>query len=204
MAGISPNTALPFRTYSKEMPFEPQLWLDGVPENCSTRGMFFQNIADALDARGCDPIDGRWVAFKRYSFRDYYDLQLKAARRFCPGEPVAHGLYELGHVVYPNFVSTMVGRAIFAVAGMNMEKLIKVSPRAFEAANSHGKCVVHETTPNSAHWTLDGIWDFHPFSIGIARGAFDAVKASDVELLYFPHAPNKIEFRATWKNPEDA
>lgn len=203
MPAIQQVPALAFRPYSKEMPFDPNRWLDAVPDNCSTRGMFFQNIQSALEARGCDPIDGNWLAFKRYSFRDYYAVLLKAARRYCPEDPVAQGLYELGHVVYPNFVNTMVGRAIFAVAGMNMEKLIKVSPRAFEAANSHGKCIVHKTTKTSAHWSFNGIWDFHPFSIGIARGAFEAVNATDVDLLYFSHAPNHIEFRATWKNASD-
>ncbi len=199
MASPSPSSpSAPFRAYAADMPFDPAQWLDAVPKDALTRGMFFQNAVDALKARGCDPISGKWVAFKQYTVTEYLAFLLAAAERYCPNAPPAQGLYELGHSVYPHFASTMVGRAIFAVAGVDMQTLIKVSPRAYAAANTHGACVVHKTSPRAAHWSLDGVWDFHPYSIGIAHGAFAAVHATDVDLVYAPHAANHIEFRATW------
>ena len=188
-----------FTAFDKSTDFDLDDWYQKVPADCYARGMFFQNVTDALKSRGCEPLDGRCIAFKQYWYRDYYDVLFRGAERYCPGEPLALGLYELGHFVYPTFASSMIGKAIFTMAG-DMQRVIKFAPRAYGAANNYGKCIVHATTATSAHWTLDDVWDLVPYSVGICRGAFVACGATDVELVFRSKGAGHLELFANWQS----
>lgn len=186
------------------MPFDPPSYAARLPANAMTRGMFFHTVEDALKSNSREPLNGNWVAFKRYPLTEYHAALLEAAARMCPGQPLAQGLFEIGRFVYPNFAASLVGRAIFAVVGTDVARLLRLAPRGYAAANSIGECVVHQALETEGHWSLVNLWDFHPFSIGISQGALEAVGARQIDVRYVAHAPEDIEFRATWEVPEGA
>ena len=135
--------------------------------------MFFDNVDNALKRAGLPTMKTRYIAFKRYPLRTYHAELMAAARAIYPNEPVSYGFYEVAHGVYPTFAASMVGRAIFAVAGRDFKKIVKLAPRGYAASNTHGTFSVVELEGDRCVCALDDIWDPPSFTAGIFQGALE-------------------------------
>ncbi len=93
----------------------------------------------------------------------------------------------------------MIGRAIFSVAGVDVQRLIQLSPRAYAIANNYGEFIVEEIHATHARWRLKGVWDLPPYSLGIINGAFKACGAKNPRVEYVIHDVADVEIRATWE-----
>ena len=173
-------------------------WSALVPDDAATRGMFFHNIADALKAGGLPPPEEHFIAFKHYPLKTYWALMRDAAARLHPDEPEALGVYQIAHVVYPNFAASMLGRAIFAVAGRDFGRIVSLAPRAYEASNTRGKFIIESLKDNATVVRLEDIWDPVPFSAGIWRGAFSICDIQPTHFSIDVEKPGDIVITARW------
>lgn len=104
--------------------------------------------------------------------REYLRLQLAAARD-PEGRVTAQALYRIAGRVYPDFAVTTLGRAMFAVAGRDFNRMCSAAHRAYDSVSSHGELILRENRPGRVHVAVIGIWDLPPFTAGVFRGAME-------------------------------
>jgi uncharacterized protein (TIGR02265 family) len=114
----------------------------------TTRGLnfnaLFALVRDELGEGACREIDparkGSRVDLFSYSMRDYLRAAWDAADRLEPRlgsiEAVWH---ELGTRTVRGFLSSVLGRAIFAIAGRDPRRLISAGPAGYRAGASYGE-----------------------------------------------------------------
>ena len=102
--------------------------LDTFPEACTSRGMFFEGVLDALArGRGKDEpavarektgLGHRIQSFSLYPHRDFYKLFYYAARRLHPTLTVEQGLSRIAELFYPNmFAENLAGKTMAVFLG---------------------------------------------------------------------------------------
>ena len=178
--------------------YEPEALLAAVPATARLRGMFYDFIGDAyVDAGLPRPFD-KLHAFSFEKRRPYLEYQLQAARDLYPSNALGRGLYQLGRRVYPSFAQTMIGKAIFALAGRRFERVVSAGPRAYAASLSEGELVCHTVKEGHVHVALLGIYDFTPFTCGVWQGAMDVceVKPTRFDIKVAPNFD--VEFLIEW------
>lgn len=115
--GLAPNEARAVR-----------LCLDTFPEACTSRGMFFEGVLDALargrgaqepaDARQKTELTHRVQSFLLYPHRDFYKLFYYAARRIHPKLSFEQGLSRIAELFYPNmFAENLAGKTMAVFLG---------------------------------------------------------------------------------------
>lgn len=174
------------------------VWQPHIPGDAATRGMFFHNIVDALKRSGHPPPSERYIAFKHYGLEGYWALMREAARVLFPTEPESFGVFELAKVVYPNFATSILGRAIFAVAGKDFGRIVSVAPRAYAASNSRGHFDIKHLDDHSCVVRLHDHWDPVPFSAGIWQGALDVCEVQATRFHIEVHGPGDITLDVAW------
>lgn len=154
-------------------PLDVEERIDACPADAAVRGMFYQEVLDALKKGGKPaPIEGSFIGFKLYPTKDYMRLAYDGARALYPEEPPRRALYLLGLQTYPNFASTMVGKAVFAIAGRSFRRVVEVAPRAYDASIKPGGVDVLELRDGYARVGLRGAWGFPDcLQLGIWAGA---------------------------------
>jgi uncharacterized protein (TIGR02265 family) len=144
-----------------------------VPESATVRGMFFQMLNDRARREQGQPLrENVPPAFSRGSMRDYMELLVAAATTLYPNVPVREGLRRVGHTLYDDFFSTMVGKAIFSVAGRNFLRLTDLAPRAYEV--SYEPCALRTEIlgPNNVRVAMRPVHVFpDSFQVGAWEGA---------------------------------
>ncbi len=107
----------------------------------------FQLVCEKLGeeaARACDP-DGKAsrVDFFSYPVRDYLTIAWDAADRL---EPVLGGVNavweELGRRTVTGFLSSVIGRTIFAMSGKDPRRVVSAGPSGYRSAVSYGERTV--------------------------------------------------------------
>ena len=135
--------------------------------------MFIDSVQHARKAAGLPKMETRYIAFKRYPLQTYHAELRAAAEAIYPDEPTSYGFYEIAHAVYPTLAASMVGRAIFAVAGKDFRRIVSLAPRGYSASNTHGTFNIVELDDDHCVCRLDDIWDPPSFTAGIIQGALE-------------------------------
>lgn len=134
--------------------------------------MFIQVLLDSLSPEVRSKLPARrYVAFKNYPMREYVEVLAFASERARGQKPAEH-VRRLGRAIYPNYVKTVSGSAIFALAGHDYGRVIDASPVAYRIALSSASIVVRRSEPNHALVELRQIYnlpDLH--QVGIWEGA---------------------------------
>lgn len=154
-------------------PFDPESEIDAAPPNATVRGMFFDFAVDrAKRVTGRSIASESRVAFLQYSMRDYMRLLVACAREAFPLAPPREQLRRMGAFLYDDFLETMVGRAIFSVAGKRFDRIGVLAPKAYSA--SYSPCVLHTSIveANTVHIRFDPMHVFmDTFHYGAWEGA---------------------------------
>jgi uncharacterized protein (TIGR02265 family) len=153
-------------------PYDIDREIAAAPADGTIRGMFFSSVIERAKKERGVVLDGQsYTAFGKYPLRDYLLLLARSAAVLYPGVPVREGLRRLGSSVYNEFLETMVGRAIFSIAGKSFARVVAISPRAYDACYDP----VHVETRvegNIAHVTMAPMWVFpDTFHVGVWEGA---------------------------------
>lgn len=117
-----------------DLPLTPATHLEGslnvaaliatVPANFTIKGMFFKRFVERLGADFAaiarelesPPPDGKYIAFKAYSQRDYTRLAMATARKTFPTLPLREAMRRLGRDDMTTFADSVIGKVVLAMA----------------------------------------------------------------------------------------
>ena len=168
-AGFSPpdwNAPLDVETYLRE-----------APRGGAIKGMFFADQVEMARKAG-KPLPGRkrYFAFKDYPIKEYMELLLETAELVHPGVPIREALRRLGRPAYPTLADTMIGRAIFALAGDSFHRILAVASKAYAVSVKPGKVDLVSSGDNWARMELRTIWAFPDcYQVGVFEGGMEVL-----------------------------
>jgi uncharacterized protein (TIGR02265 family) len=104
----------------------------------------FQLVREKLGeeaARACDPEGkGSRIDFFSYPVRDYLTIAWDAADRLEPVLGSVNAVWEeLGRRTVTGFLSSVLGRTIFAMAGKDPRRVVSAGPSGYRSAVSYGE-----------------------------------------------------------------
>jgi uncharacterized protein (TIGR02265 family) len=172
-----------------------------VPRGGTVKGMFFQDFIKPLNDLGKKPATRtRYIAFKDYPLKEYMELALEVAPQIHPEQSLRESLRRLGFAVYPNFKSTMIGKAIFAIAGRDFKRVMELAGRAYKVAGSHGEVTLHHKGPGHTVAELREVYAFPDcLQLGIWEGGMKATGATG-EITVRLHSTCDVDFEIHWQN----
>ena len=143
-----------------------------VPADAQVRGMFMQVLLDALSPDVRNKLGPRrYVAFKNYPMREYVELLAFAAEQARGQKPAEH-VRRLGRLIYPRYVKTVSGSAIFALAGRDYGCVIEAAPVAYRIALEPASIVIRHVEPGHARVELRHVYNLPELHhVGIWEGA---------------------------------
>ena len=161
--------------------------------------MFFSDIRGVLANAGVPAIDFRsYVPFASYPIRDYMRLIAESAAALHPELPLRDAMRRLGLHVYPTFASTMVGRAIFSVAGRDFAKVANLARRAYDVSVAPGEVSTELLAPKHVRVTLNDLWPFpDAYQLGVWEGAMRVCDA-DGEILVRVRSESEVDYDIRW------
>ncbi len=160
--------------------------------------MFFDGMRRAYAEADRTPPPLPSVPFSRQSRRHYNGMLLHTCSDLFPDIPVGAALFELGRRIYPDFAKTMLGKAIFSVAGKNFVKMVRLAPRAYSAVNERGTVNVHRADEGSVLVEFEDLWDFPPFTCGVWRGGMDVCSLAPTSFELQEHRPGFFDLHIQW------
>lgn len=185
MAGIV--QAVAFEPFDAHADFDARSYVAQCPNDDYTRAMFYDLISRAYARAGKSAPDFPKIPFAKVERRAYNAALFQACEELSPDTPLASALFELGRDLYPHFATTMIGKAIFSVAGRDYPAMARLAPRAYSICNGRGVLDILRAQPGLVHVSFDDVWDPLPFTCGIWRGGLDVCgiepEAFDLEQL---------------------
>ena len=189
--------------------FEEQDWsqpvdfaarLAAVPQDAQLRGMFLQVLVDSFPAEIRNKLGARrYVAFKNYPMREYVELLAFSASQARSQKP-ADCVRRLGRLIYPNYVKTVSGSAIFALAGRDYGRVMDAAPVAYKVGVSSASVTVRTVEPCHVHVELRNVFNLPEFhQVGIWEGAMQVCGATGsikTRVLDF----GAVDFDVRWQN----
>lgn len=181
--------------------YDPTGVLDDLPEDDRSRALFYAPMLAAYRDAGIEPPPLPRPTFAMVPRRRFNEDLLTTCRALWPNRPLAGSLFEIGSGLYPRFASTMIGMAIFAVAGREYVKMATLAPRAYRLSSDHGRVELIEAVPASVHARFEDLWDFPPFAAGVWSGAVRAAGAHADSLMLDIRRPGSFELRFRFGSP---
>ncbi len=133
--------------------------------------MFFNFVLDAAEHARAPLARRRYIPFKSYPIREYNELVDECAAQAFPTLEPRDARRLIGQFIYPAFAQTLVGTAIFAVAGHDLQRVIEVAPRAYAVSIDPGRVSV-VASAGHALVQLREIWTYvDSLHCGIFEGA---------------------------------
>ncbi len=143
-----------------------------VPEDAVIRGMFPRELT-----RYVSPLAqrARYLPFSTYPMREYLELILLAARARYPTASAANAVLKLGLGVYSVFASSLAGIALFSIAQVNFQRLVELSPKAYDITLKPGEVRVVRSSSHDAEVEFRQVWAFPEiFHVGIWLGGMQS------------------------------
>lgn len=162
-----------FEPFDAHSEFDARPYVTECPNDDYTRAMFYDLISRAYGQAQQSAPDFPKIPFAKVERRAYNAALLQACEELSPDVPLATALFELGRDLYPHFASTMIGKAIFSVAGHDYPAMARLAPRAYSICNGHGTLEIIRAQPGLVHASFDDVWDPLPFTCGIWHGGLD-------------------------------
>jgi uncharacterized protein (TIGR02265 family) len=179
-------------------PLDAEKRIAMAPDDGWVRGMFFHDpIALAREKAGRAPGLERYVGFKAYPLRDYLRVLVGCAELAHPQVPLREGLRRLGHLAYPAFVASTVGRVLFSVAG-DWITALRLASQAYRVAVDPGRVSIRDEAPGVAIVELRRMWSFaEAYQVGVFEGAMQAFgKTGDVRIRVI--STSEVDLRLAW------
>jgi len=135
--------------------------------------MFMNFVLDFEREHGGSPYPRRqYIPFKSYPVSDYCALVDEVATYSLPHLTMAEARRQIGLHIYPAFAETMVGTALFAVAGHDFQRVLTLGSRAYEVSVDPCMVEVSQPRPGQAFVRLRDIWSYvDTLHLGIWQGA---------------------------------
>lgn len=172
--------------------------INATPADATVRGMFFMDFVRAAEKAGGTAGRGTYVAFNKYPMREYMEVAVEVACFAHPDDSLRRALRELGRVVYPNFVQTMIGSAIFVLAGKDFARVAKLAPKAYNVSIEPGLVTTVAKDEHHVEVQLRDVWSFPAsLQVGIWEGALQACDVSG-DIRVRSHSPCDVDLDIRW------
>jgi uncharacterized protein (TIGR02265 family) len=143
------------------------------PEAAHARGMFFADIVAEMKAHKL-PLhsDKVYVPFSNYPQREFLALAHYSAQKLYPHVPVREALRLLGQSAYPTFARSMIGRVMFGVLRHDVQAIMKIAPRGYQAVLSLGRSEILSVGDDHVHMRMTDVHTFlDSYQVGVVEGA---------------------------------
>ncbi len=187
-----------FRAFNPREAIDVRAFFEALPREAQIRGLFFDVIETTYARAGKASPALPALPFQLYDRRRYLELMLQAVEECFPDHSNAAGLFEIGKLVYPEFANTMIGRAIFSVAGRDFLRMVQLASRAYAVANNRGTVKLIEVREGLVHASFDDVWDFPAHSLGIWCGAMQVSGLTPRFIEYRVGSLSYHEIRLSW------
>lgn len=179
-------------------PLDVDAYLSTVPARATVKGMFFQDIVDALRDVGKERAGVRYHAFHDYSLRDFMVFLVDAARELHPDVPTREGLRRIGQKAYPVFADTRLGKVVFGVLGSNLAVIMKMAAKGYALSLNVGRAETLDSGNSHTRIHLKEIYCFiDSYQVGVFEGAILAAKRTpDVSMRLISNS--EAELLAQW------
>jgi uncharacterized protein (TIGR02265 family) len=152
----------------------------------TTRGLNFNRLFDLVRdhmgeeaARLCDPQGkGSRTDFFSYPVAEYLRAAWNAADRLEPRLGSVDAVWaELGRRTVTGFLSSVLGRTIFAIAGRDPRRIVSAGPSGYRSAVSYGERRVEWRGEKEAHMTFRRDFMVPAFHRAVMLAALEASDA---------------------------
>jgi uncharacterized protein (TIGR02265 family) len=182
-------------------PLDAEAQIAHAPEDGVIKGLFYQDILNTCAAMQASiaPTRPRYLPFIDYPLREYMALLVQASAALHPREPLRNGLRRLGRLAYPTLAGTLIGRAIFGIAGHNFGTILSLASRAYSVSLKPGDVDLVERSEGRGIVHLRNLWNFpDSYQVGVFEGALIAVGVRG-KVLVRTHSPCDVDFEVTWE-----
>jgi uncharacterized protein (TIGR02265 family) len=150
--------------------------LSQVPEKATVKGMFFSSAIDLVKRMNREAAreleEKRYFAFKDYPLREHIRVLETCGRLVYPGESPRQGVRLLGTVAFEVFAGSMVGRAVFGIAGRSWDDALQLVTRAYSTTGPVGTATFDNSTPMRQIISFRQIWNFpDSYHVGVIEAA---------------------------------
>jgi uncharacterized protein (TIGR02265 family) len=126
------------------------------------------------------------------------ELLVAAAGILYPREPMRNGLRRLGRLAYPTLAQTLIGRALFGVAGGDFGVILSLASRAYSISVKPGEVTLAEREGRHAVVRLRDLWNIpDSYQVGVFEGALIATGLRG-EVKVRVLSPCDVDFEVTW------
>ncbi len=184
-----------------QAPLDASAQIASTPDAGAIKGLYFQDIVDACAGmhRTLHASRSRYLPFIDYPMREYMELLVAAAALVHPREPLRNGLRRLGRLAYPTLAATLIGRAIFGVAGRDFGVILSLASRAYGVSLKPGSVTLVEREAQRGVLQLRELWNFpDTYQVGVIEGALIAVGLRG-EVKVRVLSPCDVDFEVTWQ-----
>lgn len=187
-----------FEAFDARAPFDARHYVAECHNDDHTRAMFYDLIRRAYERRDVPAPDFPRIPFSKVERRAYNAALLQACTALSADAPLGVALFELGRDLYPHFANTMVGKAIFSVAGHDYPAMVRLAPRGYSVCNGYGTIEVLEANPGRVLVRFEDVWDPLPFTCGIWQGGLDVCKIEAKTFELDTRGPVSYDLRITY------
>jgi uncharacterized protein (TIGR02265 family) len=154
----------------------------------TSRGLNFNRLFDLVRdhlgdeaARWCDPErKASRTDFFSYPVADYLNVAWNAAERLEGRLGSVDAVWaELGRRTVTGFLSSVLGRTIFAIAGRDPRRIVSSGPAGYRSAVSYGERTVEWKGEKAARMTFRRDFMVPAFHAAVMRAALEASDATD-------------------------
>jgi uncharacterized protein (TIGR02265 family) len=174
----------------------------------TSRGLNFNRLFDLVRenlgedaARACDPAGkGTRVDFFSYPVADYLRIAWDAADRLEPKLGSVDAVFaELGRLTVTGFLSSVLGRTIYAMAGRDPRRFVAAGPSGYRSAVSYGERTVEWRGEKAARMVFKR--DFMPpaFHRAVILAALEASEAKNGKVEACATGLLDSEYAITWE-----
>ena len=161
-------------------PVDIETFLQAIPEDACTKGHFVNQNRETIQQQNPSALaqylklhPEKFASFRdislRVSIRNFFDAALFA----FPDDPPAEAMRKIGRLIYPQILSTMLGRVIFAALRSDLMSIFRNGPRAFELFEKNGtRLKATELGPKHFRYDFDPSYSpIETSQVGIIEGA---------------------------------
>lgn len=172
-----------FERPADEVQVDVDAHLRSCPTAATTRGTFFQFVADLVEREHRSPAPSpthglsrrHWVPWNSYPLADFMRLAVDAARLLHRDRPLGEGLRRLGRMAYPSFAATMAGRVVLYAFGDDIDAMMQAVPRAYAVSLSHAVASSRRIEPRRWEVRMQNVYNFaDTYHLGVIEGALVA------------------------------
>jgi uncharacterized protein (TIGR02265 family) len=200
MRGLEAAELSRFEAPRWEAPYDVEAEILEAPPDATVRGMFFDFIVSRVEMVTGQRFDTTSrIAFGKYPMREYMRLLSRAAEIIHPSVSKREGLRRLGQLVFDDFYETMIGRAIFSVAGRSMERICALAPKAYDVSYGPTQVLTFMRGPKHAQVIHSPMYVFaETFHVGAWEGAA-RFSGTEAVVRVQKTRPGHFEYDVRWR-----